>query len=88
MNNITFEKMEEKYPNKGYEKFREVARLGGFGEPTLDHTGGIDPAYRGGLDLKGLEESDAVSKEDKAKIKAIINGGKKLKEQEEVKEGK
>ncbi len=86
MDNITLEQMEAKYPGKGFEKFREVAKLGGFGEPTLDHTGGVDPAYRGGLDLKGLEGSDAIESSVKAQIKAIVNGGKKLEAKEEVKE--
>lgn len=56
IDNVTLDELEKNFPGEGFERFRKIAEIGGFGTPTKDHNGGLDPAYRGGLDIKGLRE--------------------------------
>lgn len=69
--NVTVEGLEKKFPGEGFKRFSEIAKIGGFGEPTRDHTGGIDPAYSGGLDLKGLKDVQGPDRLSDAKFAKI-----------------
>lgn len=49
MDNVTYEKLEKKFPGEGEKRFKEIAELGGFGSVgggensiPLDHVGGLD----------------------------------------------
>lgn len=68
MQNVTLDKLEKKFPGEGMTRFKEIAKIGGFGEVSQDHTGGIDPNFAGGLDIKGAMESSALTKPQKDKI--------------------
>jgi hypothetical protein len=72
IDNVTVESLEAMFPGEGFSKFKEIAELGGFGTPSVDHTGGIDPAYRGGLDLKGFRALPDALKADRDKLKSIM----------------
>lgn len=74
INNVTLEDLEKQFPGEGFKRFREIAEIGGFGVPSLDHTGGVDPAYRGGLDIKGLRDAN-VSIAKLNKIYELAGGG-------------
>lgn len=84
--NVTVEKLEEKFgKDEGFKRFAEIAEIGGFGTPTRDHTGGVDPNYRGGLDLKGLKDA-GLSDAKLARIQELAGGEAPAKE--EAKKGK
>lgn len=71
MDNVTVDSLEKKFPGEGFDRFAQIAKIGGFGEPTRDHTGGLDPAYKGGLDLKGLENVEGPDRLTDAKLNKI-----------------
>jgi hypothetical protein len=74
INNVTFDKLKEKFGDKeGFDRFSEIAKLGGFGHPTRDHTGGIEPTYKGGLDIKGL--AGVADEKTLAKIQELAGSG-------------
>ena len=92
IDNVTVESLEERFgKEEGFKRFAEIAKAGGFGTPTRDHTGGIDPAYRGGLDLKGLRlaaeqlEADKKHLEGVAADKSPENTGKRVRAEQELK---
>jgi hypothetical protein len=79
--NVTYDKLAEKHgKEEGFRRFKEIAELGGFGTPTRDHTGGVDPNYRGGLDLKGLQDSKRITEAKLAKIQELAGGEPPAKE--------
>lgn len=74
MDNVTVAKLKKLHGEKAEEVFSEIAHLGGFGEYTRDHTGGIDPNYAGGLDLKGVldDNNKDVPASAKDRIRELI----------------
>lgn len=71
MSEITVEQLEKKFPGQGFIRFTMIADLGGFGSVNTFNYG-IDPSCA--LDLRGCldEANDAVSAEDKAAIKRLV----------------
>lgn len=75
--NVTVKALRTVHKGKAAEDaFAEIARIGGFGEVTKDHTGGLDTGYEGGLDLTGVldEANKDVPEENKKRIRQLIKG--------------
>jgi hypothetical protein len=77
MDNVTLDKLKKIHGDKALDAFSEIALLGGFGQVTTDHLGGIDPNFEGGLDLVGVLDPDnkAVSDAKKNKIRELVGMG-------------
>lgn len=72
--NVTYKKLESKFPGEGAARFREIAELGGFGTVTASSAGaegGIDMHSENGLDLTGVlaPENKALTDAKKDKIR-------------------
>lgn len=73
MKSVSLAKLEDKFKGEGMARFKEIARLGGFGEVE-----GISPeaslSNDADLDLTGVldPENKAVSASAKAKIQELI----------------
>lgn len=74
MENVTQAKLERKFPGEGYERFAQIAELGGFGAVgPEDAEGNISASFAGGLDLVGVlaESNKAVTDAKKSKIREL-----------------
>lgn len=85
MDNVTVDKLRRIHGDKAEEVFGEIASLGGFGEPTRDHTGGLDPSYAGGLDLTGVLDpaNKDITEAKKNKIRELVSDSPAKKEAKE-----
>lgn len=70
MDNVTGEKLEQKFKGEGERRFREIADLGGFGNVPSD--------YAGGLDVRSIVDpaNTAVSEAHKSKIAELAGMNK------------
>ena len=85
MDNVTLDKLKLIHGENAESVFSEIAVLGGFGEPTRDHTGGLDPSYAGGLDLTGVLDpaNKDITEAKKNKIRELVSDAPAKKEGKE-----